>query len=119
MTNKGFEAKNSGISKLDRELSDLRKSAKNTFPLEMMTWYGRMIDGDQLGPCEDYGVAFEGLPQLDVETYKAAPFSIRAAACFNDVWDYIGPQLSKAQAFELLKAFAIVSSELAFEANHA
>jgi hypothetical protein len=114
----GFKPKPSG-NQLTSQVEQLVRLGKRTFPVDLMRHFGLMLDGEQVGPSEDYGVAFLGHPQINVATYKAAPRGLRAAICFDEMWDYIDPALSSSQAFELIKAFTITSSELASEAMEA
>jgi hypothetical protein len=100
---------------LQREISKMRRLAESVFPIEMMQWFGLNLNADQLGPCENYGVSFEGLPFVNIETYKAAPYPLRAAICFDPAWECIGTDVSPDKAWQLIKAFSITSSQLCHE----
>ena len=101
------------------QLESIVNLGKSTFPIALMRRFGLLYDAEQIGPSEDYGVRFEGNQHINVATYQAAPRGLRAAICFDDMWDYIDPALSRSQAFELVKAFTITASRLADEALEA
>lgn len=115
----GFAVKPSK-AKTDRELAKkiahFVRLGKKTFPVDLMRWFAAQLDGEQLGPSEDYGVPFQGNDHISVEQYKAWPRHLQAVICFDGFWDYVDPALSSNEVLDLVKAFSIAGNELLSEA---
>ncbi|MGL5065596.1 MAG: hypothetical protein ACRC62_36970 [Microcoleus sp.] len=115
----GFAVKPSkakAARELDKKIAHFVRLGKQNFPIDLMRWFAAQLDGEQLGPSEDYGVPFQGNAWVSVEQYKAWPRNLRSVICFDEFWDYVDPELPTDKVLDLVKAFSIAGNDLLFEA---